>query len=440
MLRTRNKKLSRREFLRLAGATAAGLALLPCWPVRGFALADGELDGLRDTGLSLGCTVGEVTPEEAIVWLRAEDESTVQVHYGSEATLKEFASTASTRVTSEKDFTARFTIGGLQSRTTYYYRAAVHGKNPGPICRFVTAPRPDEAATVRFAFSGDSREWYQPFAIMDSVRLIRPDFFVHLGDTIYADRDGIATELPEFWSKYRANRGDLPSQRLLSETSLYVTWDDHEVADNYVAGHPLASIGQRAFFDYWPIRHDPRDSFRLYRSFRWGKAVELFILDTRQYRQPEEKTILGKSQRDWLMQALSSSNAWFKFIATSVPFTASGSDRWGGFPEEKKEILRFIVEKKISGVVFIAADVHYAAVSQVPGGPGLKEIIVGPMAAPVNRLTRGTAKRFEFFSRESFNYGLVTVDAEAKPPHAEVKILDESNRLLYQTRLEAPHT
>jgi alkaline phosphatase D len=289
--------------MRLAGAAVAGLTLPSCWPVHGFAPENGELDVLNDTGLSFGCAVGDITPEEAIVWLRAEDESGVQVHYGVDAALKEFLSTPPIRVTGENDFIARFRIDGLKPRTTYYCRAAVYGKRPGPIGRFVTAPPAEETATVRFAFSGDSREWYQPFSIMDSIRLVRPDFFVHLGDTIYADRDWIATELPDFWSKYRANRKDLPTQRLLSETSLYVTWDDHEVADNYVAGHPLASIGQRAFFDYWPIREDARDPLRLYRSFRWGKAAELFILDTRQYRKPEERTILGKNQKAWLMQA-----------------------------------------------------------------------------------------------------------------------------------------
>lgn len=439
MPRSGDKKLSRREFIRLAGATAGGLTLLPYWPIRGFALAE-EFEGLKDTGLSFGCAVGDVTPGGAIVWLRAEDESGVQIHYGPEATLKEFGSTPLIRVTSEKDFTAKFWLEGLKPRTIYYCRAAVHRKRPGPIGRFVTAPSPDETATVRFAFSGDSREWYQPFSIMDSIRSVRPDFFVHLGDTIYADRDGTASELPEFWSKYRANRNDLPTQRLFSETSLYLTWDDHEVADNYSAGHPLAAMGQKAFFDYWPIRQDPRDPLRLYRSFRWGKAAELFILDTRRYRKPEERTILGKNQRDWLMQALSSSPAWFKFIATSVPMTAPGNDRWGGFPEERREILKFIAEKKISGVVFIAADVHYAAVSRVPGGAGLKEIIVGPIAAPRNRLARGTASRFEFFSSETYSYGLVTVDGSSSPPLAEVTISDEKSRLLYKTKIEAPLT
>ncbi|MCH7916233.1 MAG: alkaline phosphatase D family protein [Deltaproteobacteria bacterium] len=60
-------------------------------------------------------------------------------------------------------------------------------------------------------------------------------------------------------------------------------------------------------FDYWPIRQDSRDRRRICRSFRWGKAAEIFILDTRQYRDIDEGTMLGSEQKQWLLEALSSS-------------------------------------------------------------------------------------------------------------------------------------
>ncbi|MBI2088744.1 MAG: alkaline phosphatase D family protein [Deltaproteobacteria bacterium] len=419
--------------------TAASLAGLP-WLARtpGSSLAAvPEIPELFDAaGLPFGMAAGDVTPHGAIVWLRADGESEVSVHYGTEPSLRAFRATNPLRVSETADFTAKISIEGLEPRTAYFYRGAVSGKKPGPISRFVTAPKPWETASVRFAFSGDSREWYQPFSILDSVRLSRPDFFIHLGDTIYADRDWVATELNEFWAKYKANRKDPPTRRLLAETSLYVTWDDHEVANDYYGEHPLAKVGQKAFFDYWPVRQDSEDPYRLYRSFRWGRAAELFLLDTRQYRRPNEGTMLGQKQKEWLLHGLSSSDAWFKFIATSVPFTAPGSDRWGGFPKESEEIVTFIEEKKVPGVVFLAADVHYAAVTRVPRSPGLKEFIVGPIGAPLNRLARGVAERFEFFSSQTYSYGLVTVDGGGRPPVAELSIFDEKNSLLYRTKVD----
>ncbi|MGH7774312.1 MAG: alkaline phosphatase D family protein [Candidatus Binatia bacterium] len=429
----RRRDLSRREFIRVAGTSAAGLALLgPLSTTAPAAVAE----GLKDTGLRFGGASGDVTPSGTIVWLRAEGKGGVSVQYGKEPALKEFATTPPVLATKESDFTAKIMIDGLEPQTTYYYRGAMAGKKPGPIHRFVTAPKPNDTANVQFAFSGDSRERFKPFTIMDSIRAMRPDFFLHLGDTIYADVDGVASRLPQYWAKYAANRSDLPTQRLLSETSTYVTWDDHEVTNDYHPANPLAPIGRRAFFDYWPIRQDPKESHRLYRSFRWGKAAELFILDTRQYRDPISGTILGRQQKEWFLESLSSSTAWFKFIATSVPFSSPHSDKWGGFPEERDEVLKFLTAKKIGGVIFIAADVHYAAVSRVSGGSGLKEFIVGPLAAPMGRAS-GTAKRFEFFSNDSYNYGMVRVHAKADPPYTEIEILDQDNKLLHKSRVDS---
>jgi alkaline phosphatase D len=426
------KAKSRRQFLCLCGSAVAALPLLH--GLSGCATVQVP-NGLEQMGLANGCAVGDVTPGGAVVWIRAQEESRVSVHYGRDPALKEFSATSPVRTRQERDFTAIVYLDDLQPKTTYYYRGAVDGKQPGPIGHFVTAPAPDEAADVRFAFSGDSRQSYQPFLIMDSIREMGPDFFLHLGDTIYADRGGIAKRLPQFWAKYAANRNDLPTQRLFSEASVYVLWDDHEVADNYDPDDPLAPIGRKAFFDYWPVRRSEGDPHRIYRSFRWGKAAELFILDTRQYRDYTEGTILGRKQKQWFLESLSASKAWFKMIATSVPFSSPNSDKWGGFPRERDQILRVIREQQISGVIFLTADVHYAAVSRIPGGLGLKEFIAGPLAAPMGVNLDGRA-RFEFFSRKFFSYGLVKVYARAPVPYVEIDLMNEKNKLLYRSRIQ----
>jgi len=427
-------QLSRRAFLRLAGKTGAALPFL-CGP-SGCALPTaGIFDG--NTGLSLGTVAGDVTPDGAVVWLRAEPGSSVSLQYGKDPALAASASTPAIQVASENDYTAKIMLGGLEPASVYYYRAAVAGRKPGPIVRFVTAPAPDDAAIVKFCFGGDTRESYKPFAIMDAIRAMRPNFFVHLGDTIYADRGGAASRLPEFWAKYRANRDDAASQRFFSETSVYVVWDDHEVADNYEPNHPLAAVGQRAFLDYWPLRPDAAEPNRIYRSFRWGKALELFFLDTRQYRDRAHETMLGRRQKEWLFDGLVSSSTMFKIIATSVSLYGGGRDRWDGFPNERAEMLRWIRDKNIKGVVFISADLHSAAVTRLPGGLGLKEITTGPLAAPLNALAIGYTGRSEFFSNKTFNYGMITIDPKSAEPHALVEILDENNGSLYRTRIDA---
>jgi alkaline phosphatase D len=108
--------------------------------------------------------------------------------------------------------------------------------------------------------------------------------------------------------------------------------------------------------------------YGIYRSYRWGQAMELFILDARSHRDPKKGTMLGKVQKEWLFEGIASSNALFKFIASAVPMAGGGSDRWDGYPKERTAMLRYINEKKIRGVVFLSADLHYAAITKIPKG------------------------------------------------------------------------
>ena len=156
------------------------------------------------------------------------------------------------------------------------------------------------------------RDSYKPFTVMNAVHFQRPDFFMHLGDTIYADINGVARQLPEFWAKYRRNREDLSSEGCYCATSIYATWDDHEVVNDFGPGHHLAPIGRKAFLDYWPIRHREGEGDRIYRSFRWGQAAEIFILDVRQYRNAAKNTMLGAMQKRWLFDCLARSSATFQ--------------------------------------------------------------------------------------------------------------------------------
>lgn len=424
--------MTRREFLRfLSSAGVAMPALL------GSSACTLPVNDTPDpgTGLSLGYTAGDVTPNGAMIWLRAAPDSEVSLQYGNDESLREFATTESYKVRDGCDWTALISLDGLEPKSTYYYRAVVAGRKPGPIARFVTAPKSDDPAKVTFCFSGDSRESYKPFTIMDAVRAQRPDFFLHLGDSIYADRGGVARRLEEFWAKYRGNRDDAATQHCFLETSWYVMWDDHEVEDDFEPDNPLAPVGRKAFLDYWPIRPNLQEPERIYRTRRWGSGCELFILDARQYRSSRRGTMLGRLQRQWLFQRLLSSSALFKFIATPVPLYGGGSDRWDGYPKERAELLSFIAANNIRGVVILSADLHYAAVTKVPGKKGLKEIVAGPLAAPMNVITDGTTRRFDYFSNKTFNFAKVTVDPRLEPLHTLVEFFDEKNQPMYSTKI-----
>jgi alkaline phosphatase D len=341
------------------------------------------------------------------------------------------------RVRAADDYTGQLLLKELRPDTTYRYRV---GSKRGT---FETAPEADDAARVRLAFGGDvagqnvCRDAGEGFPIMETIRRFRPDVFVGLGDMIYADNAcdpvglygnaqvpggfGPATDLAGFWAHWRYNRADAVSQRLLTSTGYVGVWDDHEVVNDfgplndtrstppYTPGVHLLPIGLQAFLDYTPIAVAPNTPKRLYRSLRWGKHLELFVLDNRQYRDANAamdsaarpKTMLGREQLTWLKESLDASDATWKVIVSSVPmsiptgFPASGGrDGWAnfdqdtGFEQELLDILRFMEQEGIVNTVWITTDVHFAEAFRYrpfPSNPGfvVYELATGPLNAGI---------------------------------------------------------
>ncbi len=416
-----------------------------CWVHSlGFTLALGrcvfgeDRNAFRSNGLDMGRAVGGVTPNEALVWVKTDGPKEVKILYTTDPLWTTHQETFLILTSAERDFTAHIPLVNLTPQTRYLYRMLVPGKKRGPVCQFVTAPPVDVLAPVIFVIGGDTRQSFQPFSIMEFMRAAQPDFFVYLGDTIYADKGSTAITLSDYWGKYVENRDGF-AQRLFASTSLFVLWDDHEVDSDFTMAHRRLSIGRQAFFDYWPIRPSTQDPYRLYRSFKWGKGVEVFLLDCRQYRDLQTKTMLGLEQKQWLLQQLAASSATFKFIVSSVPFSDPREDKWGEFPEERDDILKNIQENKIPGVIFLAGDVHHAAVSHMPHDPAVREFIFGPLAAPMNYKVSSREPRFEFFHDDYQNYGKVIVQPEGPKPSVRVEWFDSTNALIHQITVEDEH-
>ena len=410
------------------------VALFAFWGFLGGCAPVASRYGSEQTGLELGCATGDVTPTEATIWLKGSGSRSLLVQYSPQLTPEYMSETEPISPKAETDFTVKIHLTELRPQTRYQYRAVVEGKQPGPFCQFRTAPVPDDPASVTFVIGGDMLASFQPFTIMDEMRSAKPDFFVFLGDTIYADKGKTALRLADYWAKYAQNR-DAATQRLLAETCVLAMWDDHEVANDFSSSHPRMPIGRTAFLDYWPIRLNSQDPHRLYRSFRWGQAVELFLLDTRQYRDPAIPTILGAVQQQWLKDSLVASSATFKFIVTSVPFSDPRKDKWGEYPQERVDILDFIGKKGIAGVVFLTTDVHYAAVANVPGLWGLKELIFGPLATTMHYQINTNEPRFEYFNDQSQNYGKISVKPGYSGFSMEVEWLDKFHNRLHHIEL-----
>ena len=441
-----------------------------------------------------GVAVGDVTSGSAQLWTRTTEPSTVRIEWGSEPEWQTPSAedgptgTKSIRTDAQRDLTATVSLDGLSPATRYRYRMQIvqegspSGKNEAAGAslsgHFLTAPAADAHQHVRLVWSSDlggqgrCREPEKGYRIFDAMRDAQPSFAVLLGDVIYGDdscatpenvpgSELVASTLDEFRSKHRYQREDKALQRFLASVPVYATWDDHEVRNNFSGvDEPLMPIGRRALLEYWPIRTPPEEPQRLYRRVRYGADLELFILDTRQYRSPNSepdgpgKTMLGQAQREWLRDGLSRSTATWKVIASSVPlsirkggsFVSPANDNWArgaygtGFYTELKLIVDTILDRGVHNVIWLVGDVHYAQVNEYdPDADGVAdfhEAISGPLSAgtrapdrPQPDLRPTTAYSEGGF----FNFGVLTVDRSS----ATVEIRDDTGRVRFRKAVRA---
>jgi len=283
-------------------------------------------------------TVGEVSDRGAVVWIRGGSSSPVSITYARAGGGEERQ--AQVALSLAADRTGKTALSGLVPGTRYHYKATQGGASAEG--EFVTAPAPDSEAPVRFAWSGDlgsrdnCRRVTDGYPIFRAMARVPVDFFLFVGDTIYGDHvcDGpefvpgsgfVAKTLPQYHAKHRYNRADAALQAYFRQTAVFAIWDDHEVVNDFSGSvEPRMPTGRQAFLDYFPIVPPREEPGRLYRRFRWGRFLEVFILDTRQYRSANSdpdgpgKTMLGLAQRRWLVEGVAGSSALWKVVVTSV--------------------------------------------------------------------------------------------------------------------------
>jgi alkaline phosphatase D len=383
--------------------------------------------------LTHGVAVGEVSATGAIVWGRCDRAGALHVRLGD-------ARPRAVAVAADHDYTGRVVLTDLTPNTPYAYRVwcsagddDAAGERGGVDGRFTTAPPPHEARPLRILWSGDvggqnvCRDATRGYPIFSVMAARKADLFIALGDMIYGD-DGCdatgrygnpqvpgpppARDRAGYWAHWRYNRADPAQQAFLASTPMAAVWDDHEILNDAGPAHDsppdapglhLLPPALDAFLDYQPLQPPAADPTRLYRSQRWGKHVEIFFLDTRQYRDDNRapdvpgapKSMLGPQQRRWLEEAIAASTATWKIIVASVPlsiptngdgFASGDSDR--GFEQEAAELFAVLHARGVHNPLWLTTDVHFATgfiYRPIADDPQWEshELITGPLNAGI---------------------------------------------------------
>jgi len=416
-----------------------GLAVLLLAPAAGAA-----------PGFSYGVASGEITSTSALLWARSNQRGPVRLHVWNYPRRGMPVVQIDLRATGVHDFVVQRRIHGLlpNHRYSYAFSAPLRESRIVSPGEFRTAPAPGDPQTIRFAISGDAdgardpktgKPAYNAFQVYGRMAAERNHFNINLGDTIYSDSDlgGLppALTVAAKWAKYRQNLSFGHLRNLRRGTGLYSHWDDHEFINDFSRaehGEGIYGRGVIAFTDYSPVSWTSRDG--LYRTFRWGKHLELFFLDERSFRSAKvsticandlapsapqpvrnafaalvpslatpvpqacldalrdpSRTLLGLRQYAAFTKAIRTSTATWKVVVNEVPmqqFYALPYDRWEGYAAERDKLLRFL-QANVRNVLFLATDTHANLVNEVrlttlePGGPvgtGMWEVVTGPVA------------------------------------------------------------
>ncbi len=326
---------------------------------------------------------------EVLIWLQTRSASKVYLIYNNSKNPSETFETSSINTEASNGFTAQFYIQRLEPGNTYTYDVFVDGKKVEKPYKFSFKTQKlwewrEDAPDFSFitgscAYINDEpydrpgKPYGGQYEIFNSITANKGDFMLWLGDNVYlreaewSTRDGMIY-------RYTHSRSNKEMQEMLSSMHHYAIWDDHDYGNN---------DSDRG----WRNKQDALDVFKMF----WGNPgygidgkpgvttsfnysdVDFFLLDNRYNRTPNDRkngdrTILGKDQREWLIDVLSSSKATFKIVCMGGQFLNSTKvlENYANYELERQWILDQLELEKINGVIFLSGDRHSTELDIMP--------------------------------------------------------------------------
>ena len=371
-----SEKISRRELIQKSLFGFGALSL----PVAFTGCNDGSDEEGSETQADFlhGVASGDPLQDRVILWTRltpVDLNARLRVTWeiATDDQFKQNLKTGTVQTTKTDDFTVKVDATGLQAATTYYYRFRF-GSKVSPVGQTKTLPITTNK--VSFAVCSCSNYPAGYFYVYREMAKQNVDVVIHLGDYIYEyGADGYATEdaaklgrtlpsdnnkeiikLDDYRKRYALYRQDKDLQAVHQRHPFIVIWDDHELAnDTWREGaenhqsnegpfleRKLAAL--QAYFEWMPIRPvSNTDHLNIYRQFDFGSLVQLTMLDTRiiardkqlEYKDyitssgldaqkfqadltDPKRTLMGYTQRDWLVDKLKQSTATWNVIGQQV--------------------------------------------------------------------------------------------------------------------------
>ncbi len=404
--------------------------------------------GLASNPFSLGVASGDPDPTSVVLWTRLvtdlDDRSgtggvsaeTVRLLWqvAEDEGFTEGLRAGIVETTAATGHSVHQVAEGLEPNSWYWYRFRV-GEWTSPVGRTRTVPAQDDAVDeLHLAFASCQMRQTGYWTAYPHLADDAPDLVFFLGDYVYEYPGGegpnaspLTTEpssLADYRQLYAAYQRDPALQAAQAAAPWVVTWDDHEVENNYASETAEKTEDQtgfaarrraafQAFWEHHPVRLDPPNSdgsMRIYREVRYGALANFLVLDGRQYRTdqvcgdeiptdakscPElddpEGTMLGSEQEAWLSDSLAGSTSTWTVLAQQTVMKALvlgdlvlNVDQWDGYPKARARLFDAITEAGTENVVVLTGDIHAGGAADLrrPDASASGEIVAHELVGP----------------------------------------------------------
>jgi len=413
---------------------------------------------------SLGVASGDPEPDGVILWTRLAPDPmapdggmppeaiAVRWEVAEDERFARIVRSGTARAEPRWGHSVHVDAAGLRPGRSYFYRFIAAGES-SPVGRTRTAPAIGAAVDrLRLCFSSCQKYEAGLYAAYRHMVAEDPDLIVFLGDYIYEGapnpknavrlhRNPEPFDLAGYRIRYATYKLDPLLQGAHHAAPWVLTWDDHEVANDYAGaldqgnGDPVAFLRRRAaayqaYYEHQPLRvRPPRGAdMRLYRTLDWGSLAQFQITDDRQYRGPHAcqppglvaahqpyrslvgdcadlrdpgRTMLGAAQEKWLDDRLGRSRAQWNILAQQTLMRQQGrvdpadpdgppkysADTWSGYPAARDRIFRRWAEARTSNPFAIGGDIHAFAAADIrdpdrpDGAPIAAEFVGGSISS-----------------------------------------------------------
>jgi len=376
----------------------------------------------------------------------------IRLRYGIDEKLSDSVASAWTEVGADTDFIHQFWLTGLKPDSIYHYESETAGldgsRHRAFRGKFQTALKVDAPSDLTFCVMTcqgyPDRGHPDGHGIYPSMQALNPRFACLTGDLVYYDNDPPAAVTPELASFHWQRMFSLP--RLMEFTRNIGTYwlkDDHDVLINdswpgMKAGELTFVEGQKIFRQQAPLADGPS-----YRTFRWGRDLQIWFTDGRDFRSPNKvkdgpgKTIWGAEQKAWFKKTVAESTATWKVLVSPTPLV--GPDRVGkndnhtnsGFAHEGNELREWLKTTVPDNFFVICGDRHWQYHSVHPE-TGLVEFGCGPASDEHAGGTPGENPAYHRFHRVKGGFLAVTLAPKGKESEIRFEHRDVAGHVMHE--------